>query len=93
MEQRGRPHFPYTVRPKKIGNMANLNQINCGTLQVPGNPAVVCHCLLLEDNGQFSIQADDQLGELGVSVDETIHADAIAPLPAANPTHSAASTN
>ncbi|MBX9580682.1 MAG: MBL fold metallo-hydrolase [Gemmataceae bacterium] len=29
--------------------MTTVHHINCGTLQAPGGPVAVCHCLLLED--------------------------------------------
>lgn len=35
--------------------MTTIHHINCGTLQVPTYPTVVCHCLLLEDAGRLAL--------------------------------------
>ena len=29
--------------------MTTIHHLNCGSLQVPPNPKVICHCLLLEE--------------------------------------------
>lgn len=45
--------------------MSKIHHINCGTLLVPGHPTVVCHCLLLEDNGELAL-IDTGIGLLDV---------------------------
>lgn len=35
--------------------MTTIHHINCGTLQVPTYPTVVCHCLLLHDQQQLAL--------------------------------------
>jgi glyoxylase-like metal-dependent hydrolase (beta-lactamase superfamily II) len=45
--------------------VTNVHHINCGTLLVPGYPTVVCHCLLLEDNGELAL-IDTGIGLLDV---------------------------
>jgi len=35
--------------------VTTINHINCGTLLVPTYPTVVCHCLLLEDDGRLAL--------------------------------------
>lgn len=45
--------------------MSKIHHINCGTLLVPGYPTVVCHCLLLEDDGDLAL-IDTGIGLLDV---------------------------
>ncbi|SFI08548.1 MBL fold metallo-hydrolase [Planctomicrobium piriforme] len=45
--------------------MTSIHHINCGTLLVPGYPTVVCHCLLLEENGELAL-IDSGIGLLDV---------------------------
>ncbi len=45
--------------------MVTIHHINCGTLLVPGYPTVVCHCLLLEDEGRLAL-VDTGIGLLDV---------------------------
>jgi len=53
--------------------MTTVHHINCGTLQVAGYPTVVCHCLLLEDQGRLALvdtgiglaDVRDPVGRLG----------------------------
>lgn len=52
-------------REKIDGAMVNIHHINCGTLLVPGYPTVVCHCLLLEDQGRLAL-VDTGIGLLDV---------------------------
>jgi hypothetical protein len=35
--------------------IATVHHINCGSPQAPPNPRVVCHCLLLEDEGGLAL--------------------------------------
>ncbi len=45
--------------------MTKIHHINCGTLVVEGYPAVVCHCLLLEDQSGLAL-IDTGIGLLDV---------------------------
>ncbi len=45
--------------------MVGIHHINCGTLLVPGYPTVVCHCLLLEEEGRLAL-VDTGIGLLDV---------------------------
>ncbi|MDZ4817894.1 MAG: MBL fold metallo-hydrolase [Planctomycetota bacterium] len=46
--------------------MTTIHHINCGTLRVPNFPTVVCHCLLLEENGRLAL-IDTGIGLLEVA--------------------------
>lgn len=35
--------------------MTSVRHLSCGSLHVPPNPKVICHCLLLEDKGRFAL--------------------------------------
>jgi glyoxylase-like metal-dependent hydrolase (beta-lactamase superfamily II) len=45
--------------------MTTINHINCGSLHVPPNPRVICHCLLLEDKNGLAL-VDTGIGLLDV---------------------------